>query len=106
MVKSARGDTVALDIRLQRIRSSDKHHELTSAKKSVVCVVERGALTLMLANGPLNTVSRRKDLESGFFSLATGERMLLQVTDLKSLGFSPGSQQGVQRGPAAKPTHV
>ena len=86
MVKSTRGDTVTLDIRLQRIRSSDKHHELTSAKKSVVCVVETGMLTLMLANGPLNNVSWRKALKSRFFSSATGERILLQVTELKSLG--------------------
>ena len=43
-------------------------------------------LTLMLANGPLNNVSWRKALKSGFFSSATGERILLQVTELKSLG--------------------
>ena len=60
----------------------------------------------MLTSRPRDDVSQRKNLESGFFTAATGERMLLQVTDLKSLGSSPGSQQGVQRGPAAKPTHV
>ena len=63
-MKSAHGETVTSNIKLQRMCSPDKHDELISAEESVVCLEETGTFTLTLVNGPLNNFSKRKDLES------------------------------------------